>query len=262
MRMRTVTSVVACLLLLGFALSSALAGETGPRLPEERQIIKFVATEDSEVFTFYDPFHLASTAGMDFQHWAGVLLAVHVKDGSEVSVLGGTITESLTGQQDHLANLPPASEQAASDRFLATVFHPMAQQSGMPLQTSHNAPVTVTFHAKNTGSQENSDADLNVDVYDIFHLTEGPGTTILEPSDFVWAWSDWIPYPGEPFPPYPPPIDDPYAHFVHIDFTTHIGPGLGSHFYAKKTGGVEIGIDHGGNPVEDLHWGAIKGLFR
>jgi hypothetical protein len=254
--------VVACLAILVFALSSALAGETGPREAVQRDTIKFVASEDSETFVFFDPFHLISTAGMDFQHWAGIMLAVHVKDGTEVSVLGGMITDSMTGHQSYLTNLPPESQQAASDRYLATVFHPMAPGSGIVLQTSHSAPVTVTLHAKNTGSQENSEADVNIDVYDIFHLTEGPGTTTLYPSDFVFGWSDWQPIPGEPFPPYPPPIDDPYAHFVHLGFTTHIGPGLGSHFYAKKTGGVDIGIDHEANPVEDSHWGAIKGFFK
>ena len=262
MRTRTAIFVVACLAVFSLAFSSALAGETGPRLPVERQILKFTASEDSETFVFTDPFHLASTAGFDFQHWAGILLSVHVKDGTEVSVLGGRIMDSLTGAQSQLTGLPPESQQAASDRYLATVFHPAATGSGIALGTSHTAPVTVTLHAKNTGSLSNSDADVNVDVYDIFHLVEGPGTTTLYPSDYVFGWSDWEPIPGEPFPPYPPPIDDPYAHFVHIDFTTHIGPGLGSHFYAKKTGGVEIGIDHAGSPVENLHWGVIKELFK
>jgi hypothetical protein len=262
MRTRTVMVAFSCLVIFGLALSSALAGETGPRTPVEREVFKFLATEDSETFVFTDPFHLASTGGLDFQHWAGVLLSVHVKDGNEVSVLGGRITDGLTGHQGELTNLPPESAQVASSRFLATVFHPAASGSGIAIGTSHSAPVTVTLHAKNTGSFENSEADVNVDVYDIFHLVEGPGTTILYPSDYVFAWSDWQPVPGEPFPPYPPPIDDPYAHFVHLDFTTHIGPGLGSHFYAKKTGGVDVGIDHEANPVEHSYWGAIKDLFR
>jgi len=247
MRARTAMPFAAYLAIVCLALSfgpTALAGEAGPRDEVEREIIKYLAYENSEVFTFSDPFHLESTAGMDFQHWAGVLLVAHVKDGTEVSVLGGRIMDSETGLQASLTNLPPDSEQNASDRYLATVFHPAASGSGFPIGVSHDAPVTVTFHAKNTSLLNNSEADLNVDVYDIFHLTEGPGTTTLYPSDMVWATSEWEPIQGEPFPPYPPPIDDPYAHFVHLEFTTHIGPGLGSHFYAKKTGGVEIGIDH------------------
>ena len=109
----------------------------------------------------------------------------------------------------------------------------------------------VTIHAKNTTNLAgNSDVDLTVRGWNIFHVPGGPaGSTSIElgPSDYIWATSNFDPSPGNPFPSFGPSFDDPNGHWVHLDFSTvfHNNGKQGSGFYAREVKtALTIGIDH------------------
>jgi hypothetical protein len=172
-------------------------------------------------------------------HWAGVRFNSHVLDPSEVDLLGITLYPGLLPQQTLAGPFPGTSG------IQATWWHQSAANSGVDMPSSMIFNFgRWTIMAQNTSPAGNSDVDLSAWASSIIHL--GSGTITVFPSWYVWATSNFVPTPTEPFPENPPFPGEPFGHWHHIDFTAQAYPNpfQASGFVAKPIGGAGLGIEH------------------
>ena len=120
-------------------------------------------------------------------NWAGVIATVHIADASEVDVTKITLADGTA----FVDPFGPASQNSQSVSKMFTVLHPGWANSGIPLQPSSIQPVMdIELQAKNTTmTNGNSDIDVTVNLYDIYHVPGRqvtipgglPGSTVVQP---------------------------------------------------------------------------------
>jgi hypothetical protein len=230
------------------AISGAVAQEgTGGN------VFKTPPMADSDTLSISWGIHFYGAAP---SHWAGVLFKSHVLDGSEVSLTG--VTSAPGALPPAPWPTPPSGAAGQSVSVSGWWWNTAAPLSGFtpPTSTVVGPVVTWTIHAMNTTPANNSDVDMSLMFWNIFHIPAGTGSdnVLLQPSDYVWAPGDFVPQPGQPFPSFPLPFDDPGGRWVHIDFPTswHIPAGEGSWYYAQADGTSFLGIEHVPEPATGL----------
>jgi hypothetical protein len=199
-------------------------------------------------------------------------MSMHVLDAGEMDVLGLTPVAAGAGSRGPTGtgvptgpSLPnpfgPASNNSQSVVKFFTAWHPAAQQSGINITGSINQPLfDLNVHVKNSDPAGNSDVDASFAFWNIWHVREHPGSTLvhLDQSDYIWVRSTdniqqlHINNSASPFfsmyrfPTNGPTANDPLAHWLHVPtpVTFHLDPGLGSTFYATFLNIATLGIEH------------------
>ncbi len=161
-----------------------------------------------------------------FQNWRGVVMFIHVLDGSEVNVLQVSTPTDLFKLPPGMA--PPGSPVTTPTPGtpikwplpvetvpLTVSFFPTKTKGGADIPSSgvkwsslnvHTFPMaTLRLHAKNTDSANNSDFDISAQVYNIIHGKGGQLKPIVG-SDYVWVPK------GFQFPPVDPQHDCCFPH--------------------------------------------------
>jgi hypothetical protein len=201
--------------------------------------------------------------------WAGYKFTVHILDSAEVDVDAVRPYPFLNGQQvpGPITHDPfgPHSNNVQSQTREWMQLHPLHQQSGVTLNASAVYPVAdLRLHLKGTTTGQNSDTDVVVQLWNIWHYRHGYTTNIvpLAPSDRIWVGSSindieqlhvinsQYGYIG---PPTIPPISstDPTGHWLHVNnpIEFHF---WGSQFYATLADTITIGIEHIPEPTSIL----------
>ncbi len=239
------------------------------------ELFKLPPLHDSDTFVATAFLHSGITA----PNWAGQIMKAHVLDASEVDV--DAIVPLLGGPGGAPETDPfgPRSANVQSEPRYFTAWHPLAQQSGITLQPSSTLPVfNLNLHVKGSSSEGNSDADMSLMFWNIFHLRhvlESSGLLQLEISDLIWVTSNiedvqQLHITDGPnssqylFPSNPAQAGDPLGHWLHIlePVTFHLLAGSGSQFYATMGNTILVGIEHVPEPASAilLGLGGVCGL--
>ncbi len=240
----------------------ALAGATAALGQGVITTIKTPPMQASEVITLPLAIHPAAPAP-PWAGWAGARMKAHIMDAGELDVdaivptAGGTVTGP-----PYIEPFGPRSMNAQSVPIFFTAWHPLAQQSGIPVQPSVNLPVfNMTLHAKNSDPSGNSDVDMTLMFWNIWHIRDGlPGSTLvhLDPSAYILVPSsiqdlEQLHRPDSlyQFPTNPVQPGEPGAKWLHIEqpVTFHLPGGPGSQFYATFLNTATIGIEHVPEPM-------------
>jgi hypothetical protein len=200
--------------------------------------------------------------------WAGYKFTVHVLDNTEVDVdaVGSYPYDASGGQGPNHGELPqtdplgPRSANQVSHPKEWLRWHPLHMQSGIQ-PTSHDYRVAdLKLHIKGTNNPAgNSDTDVQVKLWNIWHVRQDSHIAYLKRSDRLWVG------------PIPPPPDHTHhstfnPYWQHIEqpdpFPFHF---QASQFYATLAKTFNIGIDHVPEPVSGVLLGlgglcAVMGL--
>jgi hypothetical protein len=301
---------VSCLALVAISFAAATA------MGQVETEVKWTPRFDSDTTVLPVAVHHAvpgSTPGTPYPSppeipgagWAGSMVAIHVLDNQEIDIdaiipLPGTFFRLPFGSPNGayppgiytgpiLEPFGPHSSNAQSVPLMITVLHPLAQNSGIDLQNSINQPLfDMAIHGKNTNAGENSDVDVTLMFWDIWHTRPGPGSQVIHFPDSVSIWASsflddppgpggttpWDQFhiasaiddpsnPGESIPgpfnsmyqiPEGPPIDDPQGHWVHIpnSFEFHSFDSPGSNYFKYFLNTATLGVDHIPEPTSLL----------
>jgi hypothetical protein len=191
--------------------------------------------------------------------WAGYKFTVHVLDNTEVDVdaVGPYPYDITGGQGPNHGELPqtdpfgPRSANQVSHPKEWTRWHPLYFQSGIQ-PTSHEYRVAdLKLHIKGTSDpSQNSDTDVQVRLWNIWHVRQDSHIAYLKQSDRIWVG-----------PSLPPPVGTTHASgnnplWQHIEqpdpFPFHF---MQSQFYATLAKTFNIGIDHIPEPVSGVLFG-------
>lgn len=209
--------------------------------------------------------------------WAGTRFKVHVLDGKEVD--GAQYMPVPMSGSTYMNTFPQPIE---SQQVWKTFFHPNAQQSGVDIERSVNQPNgTFKFHVAGSDPSGNSDVDVSIMTWDIWHVRGGPGSTLIEvPGSAFLLVSSQVPPeigPNGPNGPLvhivdatggplnsawelPPTPTAPTAelHWAHVlePMVFHVPEGPGSQFIALMANTVTIGIEHVPEPAAAMLAGA------
>jgi hypothetical protein len=193
--------------------------------------------------------------------WAGYKFTVHILDSAEVDVDAVRPYPFLNGQQvpGPISHDPfgPHSHNVQSQTRGWMQLHPQHQQSGVTLNASAVYPVAdLRLHLKGTNTGQNSDTDVKVQLWNIWHYRHGFTTNIvpLAPSDRIWVGSsindiDQLHVINSQYgylnAPTIPPIDatDSTGHWLHVNMPIEFHF-WGSQFYATLADTITIGIEH------------------
>ena len=245
-------------LLLLFTAGSALAQVTTIKTPP-------LAASDTTII----PIFVNIPPTPPWAGWAGSVMKFHLLDATELDVLdivttvGGfapltvpTVAVSLT-PGGVVSPFGPTSSNVASTPASFNFFY-ATPPSGFSWPTGGASfPASLALHVKNSTIGNNSDIDLSVMLWNIFHLrsatTFASLTITLDPSALIWVNSS-ITDIGQLHTAMSSlgfsnanggPLDNTFGHWLHITNPTmfHLD-GFGSAFYATFAGTVNLGIEH------------------
>jgi len=235
-------------LIITLAATTVVVAAVGVPLPGGvgvNNAVKSPPLQNGEVWVTSIDIHNA----VSIPNWAGYVVAGHVVDPNEVSMLPSTLGDGTV--------VPPSG-----GRIAGSVLDPLWQASGKSLPSSVNVPIMIALvlQATNTNLTGNdSQFDLYVDGWNIRHVPSGAGSQIIilkAYEDMVLAPSDWKPATNPDDFEWPPPIspEDPSAHWVHMPYTKtiHMPPTPGSRLYATLAGKATIDIQHVPGPASGL----------
>jgi hypothetical protein len=209
--------------------------------------------------------------------WAGTRFKVHVLDGKEVDG-----AQYMPGPMPGSTYMNTFPQPIQSNQVWKTFWHPNAQQSGVTIVDSVNQPSgTFKFHVASSNPSGNSDVDVTIMTWDIWHVRGGPGSTLIQvPASAFLLVSSQVPPeigPNGPNGPLqhimdatggplnsawelPPPPTAPLEelHWAHVldTMTFHVPAGPGSNFIALMANTVTIGIEHVPEPAAAVLAGA------
>jgi hypothetical protein len=189
--------------------------------------------------------------------WAGHKYTVHVLDNTEVDVdavvhhrfdpAGMQFPEIYTNP------FGPRSNNEVSHPIEWKAPHPFAFQSGIDVQPTQVFRLAdLQLHVKGTTIGQNSDTDLEVRVWNMWHVRQDSVIVPMQPSDRVWVPSPFtniqqlhrpdsvyeIPQ-GIPYPE----LSSPDGHWLHVQepIPFHF---WASQYYATLVDTITIGIEH------------------
>ena len=228
--------------------------------------------------TFFLPVDIHPGPGMQppWAGWAGARMSVHILDASEMDIISitpvaaGPLTRGPTG-----AGIPtgptivdpfgPASGNLQSVVQFYTAWGPVPPLSGINVTPSVNLPIfDVPVHVKNSTGQ-NSDVDATFGIWNIWHIRDNPGSTIvqLSQSDYILVRSSindiqQLHTPGSQFVFPTNPANPETGHWLHIldPVPFHLVGSPGSQYYATFLNAATLGIDHIPEPTSVVLLGA------
>ena len=204
--------------------------------------------------------------------WAGAIVKTHIIDATELDVVSlqagpGFFGNVLGTPNNYIKDNPlpnpfgPPSSNAASTPHSVNYFLPglstVPGKSGISVVTSSTFNVAnQTIHVKNSTFQNNSDIDITLMLWNIYHLRSDANlaslTLTLQPSDRLWVKSAF----NDPeqlhntdstygLPSGAIQLDSASPHWLHFTQTAmfHLN-GFGSQYFATLASTVHIGIEH------------------
>jgi len=244
--------------VIGLAVAMAATTAFGQGVVTD---IKTRPMADSDTTTIDLAIHMEGDVNWNYG-WAGARVQIHILDATEVDVDG--ITPTLSDGVQHPTIPDPFGPRSANSESVAkmfTVVHSGAWASGIDITGSVNQPVMdLDLHAKNTDPANNSDVDITLKFWNIWHVRQGysSDTVSLEPSDYIWVTSNiqdieqlHTAQSEYRWPYEKPRLDDPAAHWLHVPFPVifHQTASQYSNYFATFLNTATIGIEHVPEPT-------------